>query len=105
MRAAGIVLAIFSVIMFTAMLAYAVPEGRVLEFSTPMGSVLFNGTIHAKQFDSCNACHREGVFKKMKRNEYKFTMAEMYEGKFCGSCHNGNKAFAQMDNCKRCHNY
>jgi c(7)-type cytochrome triheme protein len=33
------------------------------------------------------------------------TMAAMKEGKFCGFCHNGKKAFAMGDsaNCKRCH--
>jgi c(7)-type cytochrome triheme protein len=35
----------------------------------------------------------------------KITMAEMNEGKNCGVCHNGQKAFKSGDqaNCGKCH--
>lgn len=103
MRSAGFILLIISAIVLTAAVAFAVSEGRTLEFKTPMGKVVFDGTVHAKQFASCNDCHRKGLFEKMKRGEAVFKMAEMYEGKFCGSCHNGDVAFNAMDNCKKCH--
>lgn len=103
MRSTWLVLVFVSVVLLSAAIAFAVPEGRVLEFDTPMGKVVFDGTVHAKQFASCNDCHRKGLFKKMKRGKVHFKMADMYEGKFCGSCHNGEVTFALMDNCKRCH--
>jgi c(7)-type cytochrome triheme protein len=35
----------------------------------------------------------------------KITMAEMNEGKYCGVCHNGQKAFksSEQANCEKCH--
>jgi c(7)-type cytochrome triheme protein len=38
----------------------------------------------------------------MVRGKEKITMQEIYRGQYCGSCHNGKKAFSSSD-CSRCH--
>ena len=85
-------------------LALAVPTGKTLEFSnSPMGTVVFDGKIHKEAGNSCKDCHKQGVFPKMKLGTVKITMNEIYAGKFCGVCHNGERAFDAKANCDRCH--
>lgn len=65
-----------------------------------LGKVVFSHTEHLKEKairNNCKACHKEGS-KKLGRH----TMAEMNNGKSCGACHNGRKAFAVAD-CQKCH--
>jgi c(7)-type cytochrome triheme protein len=50
---------------------------------------------------ACNECHPKSF--AMKKGGSKMTMAEMYQGKSCGSCHDGKKAFQAMQ-CAKCHN-
>lgn len=85
--------------------APAIPEGLTLTFPGGAGGpVVFDGTKHAAKGFSCDVCHTAGLFQT-KKGVDKMTMAAMKEGKFCGFCHNGKKAFAMGDNanCKRCH--
>jgi c(7)-type cytochrome triheme protein len=90
--------------LLTAGPALAVPTGKTLEFSeNPMGTVVFDGKIHKEAGNSCKDCHQEGVFPKMKQGTVKITMDEIYAGKFCGVCHNGERAFDAKANCNRCH--
>jgi c(7)-type cytochrome triheme protein len=80
----------------------AVPSGKTLEFAGgSMGKVTFDGATHANAGNKCPDCH-SGIFQ-MKMGSAKITMAEHQPGKFCGSCHNGEKAFAQQGNCGNCH--
>ena len=91
-----------AIILFP-IIAPAIPEGLMLTFpGGAAGTVTFDGTKH-KVF-SCDICHTAGLFQTRKGGD-KMTMAVMKEGKFCGFCHNGKKAFAMGDNanCKRCH--
>jgi c(7)-type cytochrome triheme protein len=91
-------------IMITATLAFGVPKGKVLEFKgSPMGTVIFDGSIHAEKAGTCKSCHKEGMFPVMKKGTVSIKMADMYEGKFCGACHNGKVTFALAANCVRCH--
>lgn len=65
-----------------------------------LGTVVFSHKDHLEQKsirNNCKACHKEGS-KKLGRH----TMADMDNGKSCGSCHNGKKAFAVAD-CQKCH--
>ena len=79
----------------------AVPPGKTLKFKTKrMGTVVFSGKIHADAGLKCNNCHPK-VFK-MKKGADKITMKDIRAGKFCGTCHNGVKAF-KPTNCKKCH--
>ncbi len=82
--------------------ALAVPPGKTVEFKGgPMGKVVFVGKKHADAGMKCNNCHPK-IFK-MKKGADKITMKDIYAGKFCGTCHNGEKAFKAKANCKKCH--
>lgn len=64
-----------------------------------MGKVTFNHSMHGQMF-SCRECHADTF--KMKQGGVKMTMTPMYQGKYCGSCHNGQMAFSSQD-CMKCH--
>jgi c(7)-type cytochrome triheme protein len=49
---------------------------------------------------ACDQCH-PGIFT-MKQGATKMTMAEMYQKKSCGLCHDGEKTFGIME-CAKCH--
>ncbi len=85
--------------------ALAVPPGKTFEFADgKQGKVVFDGKIHADKGNKCPDCHTK-IWKMKKADNPKMTMAEMNDGKFCGTCHNGTKAFATKDekNCGKCH--
>ena len=69
-----------------------------------LGPVTFSHETHVTQQKAkCTDCHTK-IFK-MKKGESKMTQASFAEGKYCGTCHNGKKAFsavAQAD-CGKCH--
>lgn len=53
---------------------------------------------------TCTVCHLELEFN-MKANTTEITQQANKEGKFCGTCHNGDIAFAYTkENCDKCHN-
>jgi len=84
--------------------ALAVPANKTLEFNkSPMGTVIFDGTLHKEQGLKCKDCHNKDTFPKMKQGTVEITMAEIYAGKLCGVCHNGKRAFDAQGNCDRCH--
>ena len=84
--------------------ALAVPANKTLEFNnSPMGTVIFDGTLHKEQGAKCKDCHNKGTFPKMKQGTVEITMDAIYEGKLCGVCHNGKRAFDAKGNCARCH--
>jgi c(7)-type cytochrome triheme protein len=85
--------------------AFAVPAGKTVEFEAKgAGKVVFDGKVHADKGLKCADCHQSGLFK-MKKGADTITMAAINEGKFCGACHNGTKAFSAKDaaNCAKCH--
>jgi c(7)-type cytochrome triheme protein len=96
------------VVVITLVMAasvFAVPAGKTVEFAgKDVGKVVFDGKVHADKGAKCADCHQSGLFK-MKKGGDVLTMKDMNEGKFCGSCHNGTKAFTVKDpaNCAKCH--
>jgi len=83
---------------------FAVSSGKTLEFKgSKEGVVTFDGAMHQKSVSSCKDCHKEGLFPKMKQGAVKITMKDIFDGKLCGVCHNGKKAFEAKANCERCH--
>jgi c(7)-type cytochrome triheme protein len=85
--------------------AFAVPAGKTVEFDGKgAGKVVFDGKVHADKGLKCADCHQTGIFK-MKKGADVITMKDINDGKFCGSCHNGTKAFSAKDaaNCAKCH--
>lgn len=88
-----------------AVSAFAVPSGKTVEFDGKGGGkVVFDGKIHADKGLKCADCHSSGLFK-MKKGADAITMKDIKDGKFCGTCHNGTKAFDAKDeaNCGKCH--
>lgn len=103
MRMFAAILVVLIAVVFIGS-AMAVPPGKTVEFADgAAGKVIFDGKVHADKGLKCNDCHTK-IFQ-MKKGSAKITMAEMKEGKNCGACHNGTKAFNTTDkeNCTKCH--
>ena len=82
----------------------AVGPGKTMEWDAPAssGKVSVDGKIHADKGMKCMECHI-GIWPMKKGTAMK--MEEMNAGKYCGVCHNGEKAFSTKDdaNCSKCH--
>jgi c(7)-type cytochrome triheme protein len=67
------------------------------------GKVTFDHAKHLAKGAKCADCH-PALFA-MKKGGTKLAMDSMGEGKTCGTCHNGQKAFGVMDGekCDSCH--
>jgi c(7)-type cytochrome triheme protein len=61
--------------------------------------VTFSHEFHTQAFE-CKKCHT-GIWP-MKKGAKKMNMDALYDGKFCGVCHNEKVAFAATD-CDKCH--
>lgn len=86
--------------------ALAVAPGKVIELAGgDQGKVVFDGKLHADKGAKCGDCHSAPKLFVMKKGGDKITMADINAGKFCGACHDGNKAFKAADeaNCGKCH--
>lgn len=100
---------IFAVIMCwhlsVALHVSAVPPGKVMtwEAAGGAGKVVVDGSVHAGKGIKCMECHTR-IFP-MKKGGVRFTMSDMYTGRYCGECHNGSRAFSAQAtaNCARCH--
>lgn len=81
-------------------------HGGDIVFSEPVKAVLFSHKTHVEDMGmGCDMCHA-GLFEMAAHSaEQKgdFTMDSLYKGKYCGSCHNGQFAFASNTQCARCH--
>lgn len=64
-----------------------------------MPDIIFSHTKHTV-WNGCEVCHPE-IFVGVKKGLTKYSMPEIFEGKYCGVCH-GKVAFPLMD-CERCH--
>jgi hyperosmotically inducible protein len=104
MKLAGI-LAVFAALTLSIGNVMAVPPGATVEFASPMGESDFDGKVHADQGLKCADCHTKPKLFEMKKGGDKMTMAAMNEGKFCGACHDGKKAFSVKApaDCAKCH--
>ncbi len=66
---------------------------------TWMSDVIFSHKKHAV-WNGCEVCHPD-IFPSVRKGETKFTMLDIYDGEYCGVCHN-KVAFPLID-CQRCH--
>lgn len=69
------------------------------------GKVVFQHEYHVNiKGTKCNACHYK-TFQMGGNDSYQMDMATLTKGRFCGSCHDGTKAFDVKDakSCTRCH--
>ncbi|MEC4676004.1 MAG: c(7)-type cytochrome triheme domain-containing protein [Nitrospirota bacterium] len=77
-------------------------SGFKKELSYQSGGIsraVFSHETHTAMFD-CDRCHTS-VFK-FRQGGSGMKMDDIYQGKFCGSCHNDRMAFGPMS-CKKCH--
>jgi len=65
------------------------------------GNVQFSHKAHLDMSFTCKDCH-DSIFKPGKGNP-KTSMTKMEEGKSCGACHDGKKAFTVKSDCATCH--
>lgn len=83
--------------------AMSAPPGKPIEYAGgAAGKVVFDGKVHADKGLKCPDCHTK-IWPMKKGAAMK--MADLNEGKSCGTCHNGEKAFKTSDtaNCAKCH--
>jgi c(7)-type cytochrome triheme protein len=71
---------------------------KTFTYSTSGFPAKFNHEGHARS--GCKECHM-GIFQ-MKKGLSKITMDAIYQGRYCGACHNGKKAFSSAE-CSLCH--
>lgn len=64
-----------------------------------MPDIVFSHSKHTV-WNGCELCHPE-IFVSVKKGSMKYSMNEIFEGKYCGVCH-GKVAFPMID-CQRCH--
>jgi len=99
------ILAVLAALMLSSGNLMAVPPGKTIDFASPKGKVTFDGKLHADKGLKCADCHTKPKLFQMKKGTEKMTMAAMNEGKFCGACHDGKKAFSVKApaDCAKCH--
>ncbi len=64
-----------------------------------MPDITFSHKKHTV-WNGCELCHPE-IFIGVKKGTTKYSMVDIFEGKYCGVCH-GTVAFPMID-CQRCH--
>jgi c(7)-type cytochrome triheme protein len=83
-----------------------VTKGKTVVFKDTknLAPVTFDGSTHAGKGLKCTDCHTKiFAMKKGATPKADLTMAAMRQGKACGACHNGKKAFSVAGNCAKCH--
>lgn len=90
-------------ILFVPILIFArIGGGDILFEVKGAKNVIFSHDYHYKELGfECVDCHDKIFINKQK--DKRFTMKEIYEGKSCGACHNGDTAFDPKKNCSKCH--
>jgi len=78
----------------------------VLDRSTKGGEIMkpvvFPHWVHRAKY-TCKVCHTDIGFA-FKAGTAEIKMADIQDGKYCGTCHNGKIAFEPIE-CDRCHSY
>ncbi len=81
-------------------------HGGDIIYTKPLKAVLFSHKGHVEETGiSCEACHDETFEMEALSVQSKgdFTMESLYNGKYCGTCHDGSMAFPSNSQCARCH--
>ncbi len=106
----------FAAIVLASLLVSAVFQGVAFSdedfggpeiiYTEPVVGVIFSHKTHVGDFGfDCDACH-SGLFEMealAAQREADFTMEALYQGKYCGACHDGSTAFASNTQCATCH--
>ena len=81
-------------------------DGGEILYASPIAGVVFSHQVHVDDagFD-CDSCHEELFAYEARAAEQQpdFNMKALYEGQYCGACHDGNTAFASDTRCTSCH--
>lgn len=81
------------------------PEEPIV-WTKPLKSVTFSHKTHTMDAElACDDCHDE-LFEMeagIAEENDDFTMASLYDGNYCGACHDGSSAFASDTQCGSCH--
>ncbi len=86
------------------MACHALPKDPII-WNEPTKAA-FSHASHVEEFElECVSCHNEAFTMKKgaATNNKDFTMLAFKEGKYCGSCHNGDDAFDSATQCESCH--
>ncbi len=101
----GAACAVILFLVLSAASAWAKIGGGEITFSAPgMPDVVYSHEAHVvKAKLKCTECHY-AIYTNHAMHKT-VGMAGMREGRSCGTCHNGVRAFSVADqaNCKRCH--
>lgn len=79
---------------------------EVVDFQKPVRTVRFTHKDHVEMGFGCTECHPQLFATRIGAAEEKpeqFTMQALYDGKYCGACHDGETAFAANTRCTTCH--
>lgn len=86
--------------------AFGGDDGGEIIYAAPVAGVVFSHQVHVDEAGlDCENCH-EDLFAYEARNAEQqpdFNMKSLYEGKYCGACHDGDTAFASNTRCTACH--
>jgi len=81
------------------------PEAPIV-WTKPVKAVIFDHKAHTEDYGlDCDSCHDNAFTMETGAAEKKddFTMQSLYDGKYCGMCHDGSTAFASNTRCNSCH--
>lgn len=84
---------------------HVVPSDPIV-WTKPVKAVVFQHAVHTEEYGlECDSCHNEAFAMKLGAAEQSanFTMKSLYEGQYCGTCHDGETAFASNTLCNSCH--
>lgn len=81
------------------------PEQAIV-WTKPVKAVIFEHKTHSADLGlDCESCH-DDLFKMeagAAEQADDFIMASLYDGLYCGACHDGSTAFASNTRCTTCH--
>ncbi len=81
------------------------PEAPIV-WTSPIEAVAFSHKIHTMDAGlDCDSCH-DDLFEMeagAAAEKDDFVMETLYEGGYCGACHDGDMAFASDTRCAACH--
>ena len=82
--------------------ALAAVGGGNITLNNKGGNVVFSHDTHVEGAAlACTECHDK--LYTSSRQHKTATMKQMQQGKSCGACHNGKKAFSVKGDCAKCH--
>ncbi len=98
-----VIIGVLILLLGAASVALAIVGGGDITFDVKgAGKVVFSHDMHVSHARiNCTDCH--AAIYTTKEKHQPVTMAQMAQGKSCGTCHDGKWAFSVKENCKQCH--